>query len=185
MNKKYIIFFSLIAIVGIFSGIGVYKFINKEENSKNAVLAKGNTTEIVETSMGDETVISPNAIIILETEYEECGHTIKESLDVPQELVNKNESEFRKVFDGWEVEKFSANEIKIYKRENGNCDSHYIIRDNNGFVCVYKKTNNGEELIEKTKIAVEYLPEIDCRNVQKGIEVVGLIELNSKLEDFE
>ena len=42
-----------------------------------------------------------------------------------------------------------------------------------------------EEVYEKTEISVEYLTETDKVEIQNGIRVNGVEELNQLLEDFE
>lgn len=190
MKTKTIFIIILLMLLGSCTGIILYKTVNKKKVEKSAILANREktsmNTDIVETSAGEELKISPNASLIKKTEYRDCGHTKVEVEYVPEEVVNFNETEFRKKYDEWEVESFKNNEIKLYKVEIGSCGEHFLIKDNNGYVSIFNIDENGNEiLVENTNIATEYLPEADYHNVKKGIEVVGMQELNSKLEDFE
>ena len=84
------------------------------------------------------------------------------------------------------IQTFSSNEIVLYKQEEGSCGEHYLLKSENGIVSIYQVLDNGNlEKIEETEISVEYLPETDKINMEKGIEVNGKQNLNQLLEDFE
>ena len=64
--------------------------------------------------------------------------------------------------------------------------THYLIKSQNGYICVfYINKNNDELLYKKTSIPIDYLSEEDIANLEKGIEVIGNETLNKMLEDFE
>ena len=65
-------------------------------------------------------------------------------------------------------------------------DTHYLLKDVYGYIEVYYlDENNKEYLYKKTDISTDYLTEEDRDNLQVGIEVVEIEELNKMLEDFE
>ena len=65
-------------------------------------------------------------------------------------------------------------------------DTHYLIKNVNGFIEVYYlDENNNEYLYKKTNISTDYLTEEDIQDLDVGIEVVGNESLNKMLEDFE
>ena len=141
--------------------------------------------ELVETSSGSDN-ISPNAIIIEKRYYEECDHLIRETVDVPEELVNQGEEELQEYYVGWTIEKYSATEITVYKEFSGYCNEHYIVKENNGILSVYTQDENGvQEWLEDTQIEVKYLPDEDVENFEVGVEVVGKSNLYEFLEDYE
>ena len=118
--------------------------------------------------------------------YNECQHTINEYIDVPQKLVNGTEEDLKKEYQNWEIQKYSSNEIILYREFDSNCGQHFILRNDNGKITIYKiNENNEEEVYEKTEISVEYLTETDKVEIQNGIRVNGVEELNQLLEDFE
>ena len=62
----------------------------------------------------------------------------------------------------------------------------YILRENNGYIAIYKVDENGKEiLIKTTEIVVAYLPDIDKIELSKGIRVFGKEKLNLRIEDYE
>ena len=105
-------------------------------NEVNAVSEKV-TDECTEEYQRNETTsqdekISPNCLMILKKYYKECDHTINEYVDVPQDLVNKTEDNLKKEYPYWNIEKFSSNEIILYKEFDSNCGQHFVLRSNEG-----------------------------------------------------
>lgn len=189
-----------IIIIGIVLGIFIYNnnVNNKQssivENEINIVSEKvtdecteeyQNNQEEIETNSQEEK-ISPNCLLTLKKHYEECKHTINEYVDIPQDLVNGTEEDLKNEYPYWQVEKYSSNEIILYKEFNSNCGQHFILKEDNGKITIYKiNENNEEEVYENTEISVEYLSETDKSKISEGIKVNGIEELNQLLEDFE
>ena len=125
-------------------------------------------------------------MLTLKKYYEECNHTINEYVDIPQDLVNGTEEDLKNEYPYWQVEKYSSNDIILYKEFNSNCGQHFVLREDNGKITVYKiNENNEEKVYENTEISVEYLSETDKIKISEGIRVNGIEELNQLLEDFE
>lgn len=200
MRKVWIFIIAIIIIlVGIGVGIFIYnndKMVNYSTN--NLVINEVNevsekvtdecTEEYkkeLETNSQDEK-ISPNCLMILKKYYKECDHTINEYVDVPQDLVNKTEDDLKKEYPYWNIEKFSSNEIILYKEFDSNCGQHFVLKDNDGKIAVFKiNEDNTEEVYENTEISTEYLSETDKTKLKFGIVVNGIENLNQILEDFE
>lgn len=202
MKKVWIIGLIIaIIIIGIILGIFIYnKNANKNKQSSivkneiNIVSEKvtdecteeyQNSEKEIETDSQEEK-ISPNCLLTLKKYYEECNHTINEYVDIPQDLVNGTEEDLKNEYPYWQVEKYSSNDIILYKEFNSNCGQHFVLREDNGKITVYKiNENNEEEVYENTEISVEYLSETDKIKISEGIRVNGIEELNQLLEDFE
>lgn len=204
MKKSWIIILaSAVIIIGIIAGLTIY---NKNKNSQNNIIV--NEINMVSEKVADECTeeyeemekqakldietnsseekISPNCLITLKRYYNECEHTINEYIDVPNDLVNGTREDLEKEFPNWEIQKFSSNEIILYKEFDSNCGQHFILRNDNGKITIYKiNENNEEEIYEKTEISVEYLTESDKVEIQNGLRVNGIEELNQLIEDFE
>lgn len=189
--KKWII----IAICVLFLlGIGIIFAIVQSNNETKGTQLK-ETTELASNSNNEvntvetstrETKISPNAKIIKKEYYKKCDHLKREVEDVPIKLINKNEEDVENAYQDWKIEGYSPNEIVIYKEYDGICGEHYIVKEHNGVLGIYKLSTTGEEIFERdTEIQTQYLPEIDILKLKEGITAVGQAELNSVLEDFE
>ena len=204
MKKSWIIILVVaIIVIGIIAGLAIYNKNGKTqnnivENEINKVSEKVTdecTEEYeelerqakldIETNSSEEK-ISPNCLIILKRYYNECQHTINEYIDVPQNLVNGKQEDLEKEYPNWEIQKYSSNEIILYREFDSNCGQHFILRNDNGKITIYKINEEmQEEVYEKTEISVEYLTETDKVEIQNGIRVNGVEELNQLIEDFE
>lgn len=191
----------LVILIGIVVGRLIYNNNEKLANKNNIIQNEINiasekvTDDCIEeyqevqeevATNSQEEKISPNCLLILKKYYDECNHTINEYVDVPQDLVNGTDEDLKKEYPYWQIEKYSSNEIILYKEFNSNCGQHFVLREDEGKITVYKiNENNEEEIYEKTEISVEYLSETDKGKISEGIKVNGIEELNQLLEDFE
>ena len=191
----------LVILIGIVVGRLIYNNNEKLANKNNIIQNEINivsekvTDDCIEeyqevqeevATNSQEEKISPNCLLILKKYYDECNHTINEYVDVPQDLVNGTEEDLKKEYPYWQIEKYSSNEIILYKEFNSNCGQHFVLKEDDGKITVYKiNENNEEEIYEKTEISVEYLSETDKGKISEGIKVNGIEELNQLLEDFE
>lgn len=202
MKKGWIIILVVaIIIIGITVGLVVYNRKEKNnivENEINIVSEKV-TDECIEEytelerqaqmeieANSNEEKISPNCLITLKRYYNECQHVINEYIDVPQELVNGTQKDLENKYENWKIQKYSSTQIILYREFDSNCGQHFILRSDNGMIVVYKiNENNEEEVYEETEISVEYLTEKDKLEIENGISVNGVEELNQLIEDFE
>ena len=192
--KKWLIFcciFIIVILASIFSVLFLYSKNSKDNTDYTKELANNSeenyvdNLELVLTSYSGFK-ISPNAQIIYETNYTKCNHTeVKEEI-VSEELVNLNEEELQEKYQNYTIKQFGTERVILYNEINGYCNNHYIIKEKDGYIGVFKLKNDGdEELIRLTNISVQYLPETDLNNLKGGMEVYGKDTLNKVLEDFE
>lgn len=204
MKKSWIIILIVaVIIIGIIVGLSIY---NKNQNSKNNIIeniinevSEKVTDECIEEyekieeqarleieTNSNEEKISPNCLLTVKRYYKECEHLINEYIDIPQSLVNGTQEDLKEEYPNWEVEKYSSTQIILYKEFDSNCGQHFILRNDDGKITIYKiNENNEEEVYEKTEISVDYLTETDKVEIQNGVRVNGLEELNQLIEDFE
>lgn len=196
MKKNWLITLIILLIIGTGILIGIllykpetnnFKEIQEEKTLANNNNIENNTNDVKSILTNySEIITSPYAILIFKRNYSECGHTTNEKIDIPKELVNINKEELQREYKDWTIEQFTSNEIILSKNENGICNEHYIIKENNGYICVYyiDKYEN-ETLKETTGIVTNYLPQTDIEKLKQGIKVNGKEELNATLEDYE
>ncbi len=141
--------------------------------------------DIVETSSNTDK-LSPNAIIIEKRYYKACDHLIRETIDVPEELINQGEEQVKEYYLDWTIEKCSPTEVVVYKEFKGICNQHYVVKEHDGVLGIYiEDAEKVQEWLEDTEIEVQYLPEDDIEEFKVGVRVVGKINLNTFLEDYE
>lgn len=189
MRKITIIIITIGIILGFLIGIYLY---NTNQESKNLIISEKEETKI-ETKKEDkevsnqEKLITPNTKIIIKTYYKDCNHIIEESATPADEWINLNEEELSKQANNFTIQKFSPEEVVLYKEENGFCNEHYLLIEKNGYIEVYFLDEKGEMkfMTNIVDIATELLPEKDREELKTGIKVYGKKELNKKIEDFE
>ena len=192
-----------VIIIGITSGLAINSKKKKSGNSiiENEIneISEKVTDECTEEyekieeqaridleASSSEEKISPNCLLTLKRYYNECQHTINEYIDIPQSLVNGTQEDLKKEYRNWEIQKYSINEIILYKEFDSNCGQHFILRNDNGKITIYQINENNEETVyEKTEISVDYLTDTDKIEIENGIRVNGKEELNQLIEDFE
>lgn len=192
----YIIIFIIIFIIAVGLGYFIYRINNKSneqlqssnEVTKKVLDERNNTikNEMTIETTSEEEKITPNTSFVLKKHYNECGHTINEYVEMPKELVNLTQEELETEYDNWNVEKFTPEEVILLKEESGNCNEHYVLREKNGIIAIYRIDKDGKEILEEeTGISIEYLTQTDLINIKKGIKVYGKETLNSVIEDYE
>ena len=196
MRKFWIIMIIIVVLLALGGSIGIHIYNLKNTSNKNSVKAKELADELKKTLVEEEqnTVstssknikISHNSIVVKNTLYKICNHEIRQTEAIPVELVNKEEKDIQQYYKDWEIKKYSPTEVVLYREKDEYCDKHYVLRENNGVIAIYKiDDNNKETLRENTQIQTKYLPEIDLIKLKSGIYAIGEEELNSILEDFE
>ncbi len=196
MSKFKIVLISIFTIALIiltsavvYQNIKYDKLAKEEEKVTDECIYENNEIEndIDEIKVSEtETKVSPNAELVIKKYYKECGHTTEEKRNVANDMVNKTQEEIEKLYPDYKVESFLNNKIVLIKEEEGQCDEHYIVRDENSNIMIYKILGDGtEEIYQNTGISTEYLPETDKISLRDGIKVFGRENLNSIIEDFE
>lgn len=201
MKEKIVI--TVIAIIILIVGISTAIMIknNKNTSKQNIIISEEpltdecteeykiaqNNQESREVNSSDEK-ISLNSVLILKKYYKECGHTINEYVEMLPELINMTEDEVAGKFQDWELIGFSNGEVTLFKEIDGSCGEHFILKEEDGNIVIYKILPDGtKQIYEKTEISTEFLPETDLIQIrsEEGIKVYGKEELNKVLEDFE
>ena len=120
--------------------------------------------------------------------------TSKKNKDISEEsqnLVNISQVSGGEVTDDclneWnDYNKYIEEKMKEASNNLSEKNTHYLLKDINGYIQVfYLDENNQEILYKKTTISTDYLSQEDLEDLETGIEVVGIEELNKILEDFE
>ena len=193
--KTWFVLISCIIVAVIAFAFGAYVYnkktarndepVNIEKLSQVEEIKENIVSNEIETSTS-ESKVSPNAIVNEKRYYKKCDHLIRETVDIPEELVNMSEEDVKKYYAGWNIEKYTPTEITIYKEFSGICNEHYIVKKNGDVLGIYIENDDGvEEWLEDTQIEVQYLPEEDAKDFEVGVKVVGKTNLNLFLEDYE
>ncbi len=141
---------------------------------------------MVQANAEDEEKVSPNCSFTKKTYYIKCGHTVSNYLELPKDIVNLTKEQVANKYQDYSIEEFASNKIVLFKQIDDNCGEHYLVKDKEGKVAVYKILEDGSQnLFEETDIYTEYLTDEDKENMKEGISINGKQELNQLIEDFE
>lgn len=190
--KKGIIITSIVLIIFLLSiGIGFYsvKIKNKDNKQEEPLIVTqeeiSSTNEVLEANT-EKIKITPNTKLVLKKFYTKCNHTINSYVELPKEFVNMDEDEIKKQFPNWKIDKFTKDEVVILKEENAFCNEHYVLKEQDGKIAIFKVNQKGEEILKEiTNISIDYLPEQDLLNIKNGIKIYSTEQLNKTLEDYE
>lgn len=150
---------------------------NEEENNSG----EENIVEVVRT----EEKISPYAKLVIKKKFSKCNHTTVSIVDVPKELVNLPRKDLEEKYSGWEIEKFSSDEVILYREIAANCEDHFVLKEKDGNIAIYNETDEDKmNLVEILSVNLDLLSEEDKNNLQEGIKIYGKDELNSLIEDY-
>lgn len=202
MNKSTAIFIMLFLFsTGVSLGMGISIYQNMVEDNEKLIVSKKDSVqdvvlkevqkdqdkdyEVKEVSTKDEEKISPYAKITIEKYYKQCKHSTVEIYDVPKEMVNLTKDELQNRYKNWEIKKFTTKDIQIYREIDANCSSHFVLKEKDGYLAVYKAiSRNMDELSTVTDIEYASLKEEDRLALEEGINIYGTEELSSIIEDF-
>ena len=199
MSKRWkIITLILLLILLVSIGIGIAISKNKDDDNEinigNYIAEEKVEDECTEeykeqqnltTVSSTEEKVSANSIMVLKKYYKACEHTLNEYVELPQELVNMTKEQVQAQYPDWEIIGFSPKQLILYKEFEGECGEHYVLRDIDNTIIVFKVENGVEQEYEKTSISTEYLPETDKISFRDGLEVNGKENLSQVLEDYE
>ena len=195
MKNRFMFTIVLTIIFGMVVAIYIYKKnktytrvalerTNKQIQEKNII---NDSKELLKETNSAEYKTTPNTRIIEKKYYNECGHLVQNEEKIREKLINKNQLEFQIEFIGWEIQKFTPNEVVVYKEINDFCNEHYLVKDVEGEIIIYglDKRGNENEVIRETGIETKYLSNEDIENLQTGIKIIGNKALNELIQDFE
>lgn len=199
--KKYQ-FVIILGVITLFTlvtfGIAIYNFKNIKSSEANTLKETTSTRNsiiynrvdennyTIETSNAEILKISPDATIIFDKYYKKCGHTIVTREPLTKDMVNLTQDKFKKMYNDWQLIKFTNDEIELKKEFEGECEEHYLVKELEGKIGIYRIEGSGDiQLLEKTEISTQYLAESDIENLKEGVTLVGKEALNAYIENFE
>lgn len=196
-NKILLVSFFLIFIVsGFLYGYKVGNRPRIQDPSKNiSKLENGeNNNKETEGNQGiklisEEKIVRPSTLIEFKIHYSECDHTIIETKEANNEMVNMKEDQFKSFImnnnPNWEVVSFGDNKIVIEIEKKHLCPNHFLIGVKAGKVAIYKIDENGKKVLYQIiNQPVELLKKVDQERLEQGIVVDDEDELGDVLENF-
>lgn len=187
-----ILFIALISIIVLVNRPNTVSNIEQENILTNVTTINklSNNTENISISTNfSEVKLSPNCKITFIKNYSICGHSLKDTEPISDDLVNLSKQDFLRLYENWEITKFESSIVELSKTIPDYCGEHYVAKDLDGYIAIYSidsiDSSNNLSLINKTEILTKYLPEGDTKKLYEGVIIYGKDNLNSFLEDFE
>ena len=183
MKKVWIIVIISIVLLTIGGITGIYIYNINNTLNQNSIKAKELADELKRKMIEEENRTVSTSSNTVKTSP---NSIVQKTEIIPEELINKEEKDIEQYYKDWQIKKFTSSEIVLYMEKDEYCDRHYVLKENNGVIAIYKVNQENEAVFkENTQIQVQYLPEVDLINLKKGIYAIGEEKLNSILEDFE
>ena len=188
MRKGWIIALAIfLLIIGVALGISVYNK-NKTDNTNivdNKKLAEENEiNNVVPTAVVEEKV-SPNAKVIQKQYFTGCDHLLKETKDIPENLVNKNKEEVdRAVKDGDVVDIKYVGKKDGVEFDGGSSDSYELTIGSNTFIDGFEDGVIGMKKDETKELNLTF-PEDYSNTDLAGADVVFTVTVNHVYEETD
>ena len=199
--KKILKWYFIISTISIFAIVGLIMLLIKNNTVNKIQIAKEEYIEandensanfyedekgIITTNNNLDKKISPNAVLIFETKYTDCGHVERNEKHIDNDMINMDFDEINNLYDQWDIKSFSPQKIVLCKTQKGICNEHFVIKDVDGKIAIFNETTSSKlKLVKNTEIETQYLPELDKINLKNGVKIYGERELNSYIENFE
>ncbi len=117
------------------------------------------------------------------------GHKEKNTTFAPKNWYGLTLTEFKDIFDSWQIKEFSSNEVILSKNLKAYSPNHYVLGVHDGYVAVFKKNEydptDAKTVRQITETPVSSLPETEQKRLLNGIDFYGDAELIRILEDYE
>lgn len=115
------------------------------------------------------------------------NETTQNLVEISEKSEQNEDAVTDECLDEWDdYNEYMSERIEQASNNVSEKETHYLLKDVYGYIEIYYiDENNNEYLYKKTDISTDYLTEEDRDDLQVGIEVVGIEELNKMLEDFE
>ena len=189
MNKvAYRIFvfslFFLLFSFGVFIGV---TYQNKNNASNIEKIENEEKIEIVKkvNIYEDLSVVADidkeDILVEITYNYLGCNEKINKSINEYKTSMIK----LKEKYNDFEVISEDNNILKLSKTINTNCPNHFIVKLLNDNVVIYRVIADNEiEVFKNTEIHINTIRDEVKTDIEKGIEVNGILELNSIIEEL-
>ena len=162
--------------------------VSGEKNYNQGIVEKQNNSsennDVITVSI-DETKLSPNAEMVIKKNFKLCGHTTVNRMNIPMEMVNYTQTQVEEKYTGWQIEKFTQEEVILSKEMEANCGEHYVLKIEEEKLKIYNQiTKDKYNYIDELNIQIELLPSLEIAELEHGIKVYGEEELNNLVENY-
>lgn len=170
----------ILLLTGAYIGLKISDNVAGEQVVPDQVEKVDETTAPVINKTEDKNI---DIEVIYEDYYTNCKETI---VNKNTEFGTTKEKIKEKADKSYELVEETENSIKFRKEIDSNCPNHFELRIEDNYVMIYQIVSEGVSVIYKnTEIPISSIRSEMVAELEKGIKVNSLEELNSYIEDIE
>ena len=129
--------------------------------------------------------ISEKTKMIYQYFYSKDKVTKEHAEMAPVFLQGLHLEELQSVYRDWQVVLFSPEKVILRCKIDGLSSEIYILGESEGFLAVfYEDAQKGIHLKEKTSLPISTLPEVEAKEIENGVRIVGEENLAKILADY-
>lgn len=162
----------------------------EDDHLNNPYLGNQNSPENSQVEPADHITakVTPSTALQFTTLYShpKCGHKITEEKKADDKLINMAEEDLEDYYKEWDIVSFSQREVILFRElKNSLCTDHYMLKDQDGKIAIFKMGNDGEwKIKETTPIVISSLRAKERDDLKSGIILRDEEEVNRYLEHF-
>lgn len=128
----------------------------------------------------------PRSVLLFERYYLKCGDLLTEETQMAYTHAGKTREDMLLAYPTWKLTEFSKDSVVFRKEIDGYCPMHYIIKNNNGYLAVYRSfKETGDLYIEnELNIRFDWLNSEIQDEIRKGIVVDTAEEVEKLIENW-
>lgn len=201
-NRTMAVFFLLIVLFGFMFGYYLTDILDKREKlsqidaqnnkPKESMEVKNNIDEGITAAKNtnQEKKLTENTKIIFERNYIKSNESDKEIVYPKQNWIGKNEEEFQKLFDDWEINQFNESEVIAKKIIDSYSPKYYKLgiakKNDNEYIAIYNYDKEGQELIKYiSDTPLSLLNKQEQNKIKKGLIFNNSEEIYRMLENYD
>jgi hypothetical protein len=192
--KRTIIVFSglifLLFIIGFSYGYITQMWGKRPPNepvSPTPEVEQMNAEEDTRETVREVSTTNTDSVLVLERFYIHCQHTIADEMAINTSNIGKTGEELRLAYPSWELLEFSPEKVVFTVNIDGFCPNHYIIKEKDGYLVVYRSIKETGELypVEDTSIPYDRLDAEAQEQVDAGLVVDTQEDVEHLMENWE
>lgn len=116
-----------------------------------------------------------------------CGHNLVSYRAATPQEVGLSREQVEDMYSSWDIKEFSASIVWLCERVDGYCPNHYVIKDNDGRIAIYRPLEDGRGfyLIRQTSIDTAFLNADLQERVKEGWVVDSLEQVEQLVESWD
>jgi len=130
---------------------------------------------------------SRETTFIFERTYKACGHNSITYRSATAEETGFSQQQIEEMYSSWEIKEFSPSIVWLCREVDDYCPNHYIIRENDGCIAIYRPVEDGQgvNLVHQTNIEVSLLNADIQERIKEGWIVDSLEQLELLMESWD